>query len=1139
MADYNVDTVGVQIVSSAEEGIKSLDTLIAKATELTTKFEGISQQANNAKTAFTGLGNVNVGTTTSTGTTSGTGTSTTDTPSTTNASLNKSMKNFFNLGKAILIFRTVQTGFKKTVGHAVEATENFNLFNVAMGEGIEGAMQFQQTMSSAFGMNISDSMRYQGFFQSLAENLGIVNESATIMSENLTKLTYDLASLYNTDIDSTYNKLQSGIVGQTKPLRSFGIDVTAQTLQGYLDEFNMRVPIQELTQAEKVLLRYIAILDQSRLAQGNMARELESPANQMRVFTQQVKEAGIWIGNVFMGLWGRILPYANAIIMVIKEIFKSIATLMGFSWSDYDYGTPSYDGAYLDVADDIGKVGSSAKKAQKDLGLFGWDKVNNIKSPTETGGSGGGGVGSLGTGSYYDMLTEKLKGYDNLMGDVSMKAKNIRDDMLEWLGFTPKVDALTGEITGLSWSFKDASLGAKLLMTGLGVLAGIKIVSWIGGAINSFKILTATIGSSGVVGGIKALITSIGTYTAVNGGKLIPGILQGTKAWLGTLSPLAKAGIGVVGLAGSYLVASSGAKQFAKDGELTTSSALKMGGGFAGAVASGALLGSIIPGVGTAVGATVGGIVGGFATLLGSTNAYNKELQAMRHEANLFDEVGIPIQDFVDSVTGSMDAVTGSSDEITKWIVSHRESKESLKDVISEIDLLNIKLGNSYYKASAKDVDAMTASLDQMVLEVEASSTAFTNSAIAITEKLLEEGRISKETADAVVANAMRKADAEGDAAEVMRLKTIELTQALADGEITQEDYAKQIAEMRKEVSNTAPIFSDLTTKVDIFRDKATKSINVGNYRQLENAVDDITQSYDESQAKVQELQVASVSAIDEMIKYTKDHLSEVEKAHGKESELYKNTEKELKELELTRKQTMESYADDSQALSDAVATSFGSIINEITSAGGEMTDESQAIVDDMTSILNSMGYTVDLKTGLVTAIRNGKPEVVSEFTKTGKEAGDAMTGEATKKFDNWLVNQNKKFNANKIWAIIGLKSDGKALNIQSASMSGGRISVSAYASGGFPEDGLFFANSRELVGQFSNGKTAVANNDQITTGIYNAVRSANQEVVRALVNQNGNVEVKVYMDRNSLASEMIDGIDFITSTTGKRLKTV
>ena len=66
----------------------------------------------------------------------------------------------------------------------------------------------------------------------------------------------------------------------------------------------MRVPIQELTQAEKVLLRYIAILDQSRLAQGNMARELESPANQMRVFTQQVKEAGIWIGNVFMGVMG-------------------------------------------------------------------------------------------------------------------------------------------------------------------------------------------------------------------------------------------------------------------------------------------------------------------------------------------------------------------------------------------------------------------------------------------------------------------------------------------------------------------------------------------------------------------------------------------------------------------------------------------------------------------------------------------------------------------------------------------------------------------------------------------------------------------------------------------------------------------
>lgn len=263
-------------------------------------------------------------------------------------------------------------------------------------------------------------------------------------------------------------------------VREVGIDVTQQTLQGYLDNMGYDIAIQKLSQAEKVMLRYIAILDQSGIAHGDFAKTVESPANQIRVFTDQVKELYVWIGNTFIGLFGRIMPFINGFIMALKEVFKTIAFLFGFSLSDYEY--EGFSGGLSNIEDNMDGIGVSAdnssKKIKKMLGLLGFNEINNVKTPEEpSGANAGGGIGGAG---IYDDLASKLGEYDNLMSKVNMKATDIRNKILDWLGFQYEINELTGELVNMKWGgFGAMATSAKLLAGILAGLVAIKIGTWL------------------------------------------------------------------------------------------------------------------------------------------------------------------------------------------------------------------------------------------------------------------------------------------------------------------------------------------------------------------------------------------------------------------------------------------------------------------------------------------------------------------------------------------------------------------------------------------------------------------------------------------------------------------------------------
>jgi len=341
-------------------------------------------------------------------------------------SLGEKIKKTFDLYILYRFARAVVNIVGKSIKEMSDFIENYNLFRVSMGSMADDATRFQNAMNEAFGTDLSQAMRYQGFFQNLTTSLGIVGDTSLVLSENLTKLTYDLSSLFNVPFEDIYTKLQSGIIGQTKPLRALGIDVTMQTLQPYLDEMGINKQVTQLTQAEKVLLRYISILKQSGNAQGDFARTIEQPANQMKVFGNQVKEITRWFGALFIQTFANAMPYINGVAMALKEIMKFTALLMGFELPDLGYDDM---GADAEEAEEGVEGLTSAMKRQ----LRAFDEINNITSATS-------GSTPLGDTSTYNQLLEYITDYNNKMEQVRMRALEIRDAILKWAGYVRDAD---------------------------------------------------------------------------------------------------------------------------------------------------------------------------------------------------------------------------------------------------------------------------------------------------------------------------------------------------------------------------------------------------------------------------------------------------------------------------------------------------------------------------------------------------------------------------------------------------------------------------------------------------------------------------------------------------------------------------
>lgn len=404
---------------------------------------------------------------------------------TVNKDMEKMSKNF-NLAFNYTALRA----FARGLGHVVEGfsamtakstafLEDFNLFQVAFRGNYTEATRFVNKLSEMYGLDEDWLIRTTSQFKQLSNAMGLANETGEKVSKLMTQMAIDISSLYNIDVDRSSSILQSALAGQTKPVRSLGADITQATLQQTLDRLDIGKQVSQLSYAEKRLLIMISLTQQLSGVTNDWGRTLESPSNQIRIMNEQWQRLQRNVGNIFLQVIGKVLPYLNAVLMVLNEIAKIIAALFGHKLDDFDFfdeGTiGGIEGGFDDLGDSMDSAADSAKKLKQ--GLRGFDKLNVITTPSDGGAGGAGGIGGGGgiSSGLMDAFNKAFDDYNKKLSEVQMKATRIRDKIMEWLGFTKVVDEETGEV---SFKFDHITGGTVLgaLAVGGAIYKGISTV---------------------------------------------------------------------------------------------------------------------------------------------------------------------------------------------------------------------------------------------------------------------------------------------------------------------------------------------------------------------------------------------------------------------------------------------------------------------------------------------------------------------------------------------------------------------------------------------------------------------------------------------------------------------------------------
>lgn len=392
----------------------------------------------------------------------------------------------FNFGKILsqLYFirnytQQIGRGITNMVQNAIDYTETLNLWQVAMGENIEQADIFIQKMNEAYGISEQTLMNYQATFRNMLSALGgIADATSYALSEYLTQMALDYASLYNVSIERAMTVFQSVLSGQVRPIRTIsGYDITENTIFQLYQQLGGTKSMRQLSQVEKRLLRIYAVFEQMQTsgAIGDLNKTLNNSANQLRILSEALKELGTWIGIIFEMYLRPILPYLNAFVITLKNIIQALAQSMGYV---------PFQGAIESVEEYNEALDETTGK------LLSFDRFEALNTGTEDTGLG-----------IDTALLEGLSQYQSILAGVTNQATELAEKWTAWW-----VDADTGRLTQQAQELLDV---LKAIGITLGILMGYKLVTSIGSLIGKITGLT---NASKLLNGV--LMTSI-VYTII------------------------------------------------------------------------------------------------------------------------------------------------------------------------------------------------------------------------------------------------------------------------------------------------------------------------------------------------------------------------------------------------------------------------------------------------------------------------------------------------------------------------------------------------------------------------------------------------------------------------------------------------
>ena len=367
--------------------------------------------------------------------------------------------------------------------------ETLNLFRASMGSAADEATKFIKKAEDMLGLDPKVMMDSISQFYNMADSLGIASDRAYLMSQNMTQLAADLSSFANISMEAAQSKLMSGLSGQVKPLREYGIAIDQATLQETAYSLGIQQRVKDMTRAQKTELIYYQIMTQTTKMQGDLGRSLISPANALRILKTEFSKLGRAVGSVFIPIMMKIIPVVRAVTQILTEAAQALARFFGFKLSDYEADLSSVGNLLNDVGGGIGDIGDEAEEATAKLNkmLMPFDELNNISSTSSGGGSGVGGVGGGGGGlgvdlPYYDM-------FETATNEMTDKINRIKDAIKAIIPFLAAIGAIIagwkisnsltgilGKLLGLTGAEQAATLqvlmGLTLIITGVTLAVG-------------------------------------------------------------------------------------------------------------------------------------------------------------------------------------------------------------------------------------------------------------------------------------------------------------------------------------------------------------------------------------------------------------------------------------------------------------------------------------------------------------------------------------------------------------------------------------------------------------------------------------------------------------------------------------------
>lgn len=1081
--------------------------------------------------------------------------------------ISKNTKTTANVMKLAFNFSTVRM-FARTLGNVTkeltrlatkssEYLENVNLFQVAFDGNYRSAERFINKVSEMYGLDESRLTRVVGIFKQLSNAMNVSAETGEKLATLMTQMSLDISSLYNVDFERATSVLQSALSGQTKPIRgTTGADITQATLQTTLDSLGIDRAVNQLTFAEKRLLIIISLTQQLKEATNDLGRTIESPANQLKVLSEQWQRLSRALGNTFLPILAKILPYLNAIMMVLTEIINMIAKLFGYKEEDYDYFSGT-DEAVQNLEDSLAGATAGVGKLKKALtGLRSFDKLNVISTPASGGAGGGSGAGLGGNidPSILKAFNEAFDSYNKKLSDVQMKATKIRDSIMEWLGFTKEIDPLTGKV---QWKYK--GLGATLknilkwLLDFKSPLAIVtKALAWVIGSkvYSGFKKLFDLLSRTAIGKKIVNLISPLKTLSSLIKMDLAGGfkglgtsIKESMTLWSQSLTTIDKVKVGLVGSAGLYAglkLVQSGMKDIAVEGEITAGSLLKsIGGVSANILSMSTMLGAQFGPGGFLVGAIGGAITGVLEawntystyanTNLAEIEEHGKEIDAqyekLKESQKYLNEqyqVASGHTEYYQSLYAELESIVDENGKIKQ---GYEDRAQVITNELSQALGTEIKIVDGVvtkYRGLKDEIQKLIKKKEAMA-KLNALESAHTE-AIENIKKAREDESVAYDDLREAQEKQFKQAEHWADKIQDI---TAEQLVAYANG-------TKTATEIAQELHDTYGTNVDAVTLQVETLDKYT-----GYFSKYTKAVEKAEKNYDKASETLQgytktinDWSVMTGYAYDEnydAMNYYFDHEMNLYGLSKKKQKEYwegniSDNKRYLEDLERNRDNySKATYEALKKQYEDEIALS-NSKLDELKY---QMIKKVEDIDDDVVQHFWDMGVksTDDFVTAMEQLPRDVQDKIISEMEKQGKKIPE----ELQKGIDQVKLSKEIEVTAKDDKAKQTINNlIGKTAT--AFSNMGLKVNPIKLASGGMPPAGqLFVANERgpELVGQIG-GQSFVANQNQMMDLL-------DRKIGNVQGNNRSNDVYNIYLDANhKIGSYTLEQLQGMAKTNGK-----